>query len=330
MFKKDYKKYLNKCLLLAQKGEGTVSPNPKVGAVIVKNGKIIGKGYHEKFGEPHAEINAIKSCKVDPKGATLFVNLEPCAHFGKQPPCVDAIIKAGLKKVVVSALDPSKKVNGKGIKILKKNGLEIEYGIQEKEAEELNEEFYTFHRKKRPFIALKVALSLDGKISFPGRRILITDKKANQNTLKLRTKYQSILIGAGTALVDNPNLGIKKTFVKDPLRIILVGRRKMPKNLEIFRDKNYLIFKNKNPKKILKELYEKEILSILIEGGQKVYSSFIKEKLVDKFYIYVSPKILGKKALEFTTLNTNISLKVDSVRKFGRDILITATPEWDS
>src|SRR3989344_2010898 len=224
-------KFLKETLKLAKKGLGKVNPNPMVGAVIVKNNKIIGKGYHKKFGYPHAEIEALKNCQQNPKGATLYVNLEPCSHFGKTPPCADAIIKAGIKKVVCCTQDPNPKALGK-------TGIEISFGLLEQEARQLNEAFFTFHEKKRPFIAIKFAASLDGKIATQrGDSKWITNEKARKYSRALRKQYQAVLVGINTVLKDNPHLG-------DSLRIILGS--KIPKNSQVLRNKNILIINPKN------------------------------------------------------------------------------------
>lgn len=316
-------KFMKRALSLAKKGGAFVSPNPTVGAVVVKNGKIISEGWHKKFGGPHAEVEALRD--IDVEGATLYVTLEPCCHHGKTPPCTDLIIAKGIKKVVISSTDPFKKVSGKGIKILKKAGLEVESGILGKEAEELNEAFFTFHKKKRPFISLKSALSKDGMIAKNrNERTFLTSKEANEYSQILRSKHQAILVGSGTVLADNPHLGLRGVEGNDPLRIILT-KKDLPKNLQIFRDENYLIW-NGTIKALMKELYKRNIISVLVEGGQEIYKSFIKAKLVDKVYIYKTPHILGKDSIAFP----KISLKTQSVQKLGQDTLVVATPEWDS
>lgn len=298
-------------------------PNPMVGAVLVKNGKVISEGWHKKFGGPHAEVEALDG--VDAEGGTLYVTLEPCCHFGKTPPCTDLILKKGVRKVVVAVLDPFKKVSGNGVKILQKAGLEVEVGILEKEAVKLNEIFFTFQKKKRPFISLKTALSKDGMIAKDkSERTFLTSKEANNFSQILRKNHQAILVGSGTVLSDDPHLGLRGIEGKDPLRIILT-KKTLPKKSKIFRDENYLIWKG-TLKALMKELYKKNISSILVEGGEEIYKSFIKAKLIDKLYIYETPHILGKNAVPFP----KISLNTQSVQKLGQDTLVVATPEWDS
>ncbi|MBI2335133.1 bifunctional diaminohydroxyphosphoribosylaminopyrimidine deaminase/5-amino-6-(5-phosphoribosylamino)uracil reductase RibD, partial [Candidatus Daviesbacteria bacterium] len=263
-------KFLKETLKLAKKGLGRVSPNPMVGAVIVKNGQIIGKGYHKKFGFPHAEIEALKNCRENPRGATMYVNLQPCSHFGKTPPCIDAIIKAGIKKVICCSLDPNPKIHGKA-------GIEISAGVLEKEARKLNEAFFTFHEKKRPFIAIKFAASLDGKLATrTGDSKWITNEKAREYARSLRARYQAVLVGKNTFLKDQPHLGVRIKGKKDPLKIVL-GLSINPKNIQ----------------DLLSILYKKEIISVLVEGGGKTLGSFIDAKVVDKVYAFHAPIIIG-------------------------------------
>jgi len=291
---------MQKALALAQKGAKSTLPNPMVGAVIVKNNRIIGQGYHTAYGKPHAEIEALKACKISPKDATLYVTLEPCCHFGKTPPCTKAIIESGIKEVVISAFDPSKKVNGKGIKELKKAGIKVRVGMLKKEAEELNRIFFTFHTKKRPFVTIKAAVSLDFCIAKSRtERTFLTGKKEEKYTHTLRATHEAILVGAGTVLADNPHLGVRAVEGKDPLRVIMAGPRKLPKNLKIFRDKNVLVLKNKTPKQALTILYKMGITSVLVEGGQKIFTSFLQANLVDEIIFFVANIELGKDAVGF-------------------------------
>lgn len=314
---------MKRAISLAKKGEAFVSPNPMVGAVVVKNGKIIAEGWHKKFGAAHAEVEALKGVNV--KGTTLYVSLEPCCHHGKTPPCTDLILEKRVKRVVIAASDPFKKVAGKGIKILKKAGLEVELGVLEKESINLNEIFFTFHKKKRPFISIKAAISKDGMIAKNrNERIFLTSKEADTYTQMLRRNHSAILVGSGTVIADNPHLGLRGIKGKDPLRIILT-KKKLAAGLKIFRDENYLIFAG-TLKALMRELYKRNITSLLVEGGAEIYASFIKAKLIDKVYIYKTQHILGKDSVAFP----KISLKEESVQKLGKDTLVIATPEWVS
>lgn len=315
-------KFLKKTLGLAKKGMGLVNPNPMVGAIIVKDGQVIAKGYHKKYGVPHAEVEAITHVRSHLErlnGATLYVNLEPCAHFGKNPPCVDAIVKAGIKKVVCSSIDPNPQVEGKGIKILRDNGIEVKVGVLEKEARELNVAFFTYHEKKRPYIALKFAASLDGKIAtYTGDSKWITNEQARNFARGLRGEYQAVLVGINTVIADDPHLGVRIRGIKDPLRIVLDPKLRISLKSQFLRDNNIIVVtttqaeKNKketflrkginliifeNEKISVKELLEKfaskGIISVLVEGGGQTLGNFVDSGLVDKLYAFYAPILIG-------------------------------------
>lgn len=313
--------FLKETLKLAKKGIGWTNPNPMVGAILVKNGSIVGKGYHKRVGSAHAEIEAIKSSKDSLKGATLYINLEPCSHFGRTPPCVDEIIKAKITRVVCSTLDPNPKVSGRGIAKLKKAGIDVSVGILEYRARILNETFFTFHEKNRPFIALKFASSLDGKIATKtGDSKWITNEKARIYARNLRGQYQAILVGINTVIKDNPHLGTRIKNKKNPPRIILDSHLKIPLESYVLRDSNVLIIttstankqklKQLNKRgievlvlsgdkisipKLLQKLKAIEIISVMVEGGGKTIGSFVDSGFVDKVYAFVSPIIIGGK-----------------------------------
>ncbi|MCL5784078.1 MAG: bifunctional diaminohydroxyphosphoribosylaminopyrimidine deaminase/5-amino-6-(5-phosphoribosylamino)uracil reductase RibD [Patescibacteria group bacterium] len=293
--------FIKKTFALAKKGLSFTNPNPLVGSVIVKNGKIIAKGYHRKIGLPHAEIEAVNALKGSAKGATLYTNLEPCVHCDKKtPPCTEGIIKAGITKVVCASFDPNPKVNGKGFERLRSVGIEVVTGVLEEEGEKLNEAFFTFQTKNRPFIALKFAQSLDGKIATnTGDSKWITNEKARDFARRLRLYYQAILVGINTVLRDDPNLGVRVKGKKDPLRIVLDSELKIPLTARVLRDRNVLIATTKkadNSKlralkdkgiqvvvfngsrvplnELIAELTRREIISVLVEGGGEVSGSF--------------------------------------------------------
>ena len=313
---------MRRALRLAEKARGATLPNPMVGAVIIKDGRRIGEGYHIAFGEAHAEVAALKNCTESVEGATLYVTLEPCCHQGKTAPCVDAVIESGIKKVVIASLDPSKKVNGKGLAALKDAGIEVEHGLLKEEAEELNREFYTFHKKHRPFITIKAALSLDGKIAAnAGEETALTGKQVQKQVHILRSQHQAILVGAGTVLADDPHLGVRLVEGRDPLRIVLQGKRKLPKSAQVFRDDNVLVLNNASMEELMDELYEKEILSVLVEGGHEVYESFLKAGIVDEIQIFQAPLVLGEKGVPFATTPTSFHLKTS--RQLGQDCWLT-------
>lgn len=311
-------RYMKEALRLARRGMGHTNPNPMVGAVLVKNDRIIGHGYHRQAGFPHAEIEAIRSLRENPEGATLYVTLEPCCHSGRTSPCTDAIIGAGIKRVVYAVDDPNPRVCGKGAAAIHKANIDITSGILEKEARRLNEAFFTFHREKRPYIAIKFACSLDGKIATKtGDSKWITDEKARLFARKLRSKYQAILVGINTVLSDNPHLGIRIKGKKDPTRIIIDSRFRIPLNAQVLRDSNIMIATTAHDREkakilrdqgvtlirfdssvipiaaLLEELGKRQIISILIEGGGETIGRFADAKLVDKVYAFHAPILIG-------------------------------------
>lgn len=345
--------FLKETFKLAKKGTGWTNPNPLVGTVIVKNGRVIGRGFHHKIGHPHAEVEALNNLTENPKGATLYVNLEPCNIFGKTPPCTETIIKSGIKKVVCCSLDPNPKISGRGLNELKKANIETSVGILETEARILNETFFTFHEKKRPFVAIKFATSIDGKMTTSlGDSKWITNEKARKYARGLRGKYQAILVGINTVLSDNPNLGVRVKGKKDPIRIILDPRLRIPSNSNVLRDTNTIIattekadnFKKKqlkdkgftlldfdskeiDIKKLLSVLREKGIISILVEGGGKTLGYFIDTGVIDKVYAFHAPLILGgKKAVSIggngiLDIQKAIQLKNLTYKKFADNLL---------
>jgi diaminohydroxyphosphoribosylaminopyrimidine deaminase/5-amino-6-(5-phosphoribosylamino)uracil reductase len=307
-------------LELAKKGLGSVEPNPAVGCIIVKNNKIIGKGWHKKFGGPHAEINALKNCKKSPRGTTMYVTLEPCCHFGKTPPCTNAIIKAGIKKVVAAVKDPTSKAAGKGFKILKKAGIEIETGICKNQAQILNAPFFKLAKTKKPWVIVKWAQSKDGFLARSDKKRWITNAKSRKDVHNLRKKVQAILVGINTVLKDDPLLTARPNIDRQPLRIILDSRLKTPLNCKLIktakktpvcifttinktkiRQKGVQIVKVEkykgriNLKAVLAELGKRNIQQLLVEGGEKVITSFLKQNLVDEIIVYTSNEKLGKK-----------------------------------
>ncbi len=313
--------YMQQCLELAQKGAGSVSPNPMVGCVIVHNAQVIGKGFHEKHGQAHAEVNAINSVaeKELLKESMIYVSLEPCAHFGLTPPCSDLIIRMKIPKVVIGAIDSNEKVAGKGIERMRNAGIEVTTGILENECRELNKRFYTFHEKKRPYIFLKWAETTDGFIDFPrtsrefGQPSWITGQKALVKVHKMRAAEDAILVGTNTALKDNPSLTVRHCAGKNPLRLVIDNRLQLPGDLNLFDNKvpvvvfNSLISKSKEnlelvkidferdvEKQILDYLFQRNILSLIIEGGRNTLDSFISKNLWDEVFRFVGNKRFEK------------------------------------
>ena len=332
----------------------------KVGAVLVKNNKIIGEGAHIKFGGPHAEINAIQNAKSSPKEATLYISLEPCAHFGKTPPCVDAILENKIRKVVVGAKDPNPFVRGKGIRILKKRGIEVISGVLEKEATELNRDFNYWIQKKIPYVVVKAAQSLDGKIAtLAGQPRWITGDPARKFSHILRAQSDAVLVGVNTILKDKPRLNVRG--VSDagaPTKIILDSRLRTPVNARIFskqsagrvilavtrkapqtrvrlfrKNAQVLVINEKKGKVdlvlLLKILGKMGIIHILIEGGGETINSALSAKLVNEAYFFIAPKIVGRKdALDATSGANLVFLKQAAyLRRWtagyvGNDLLI--------
>ncbi len=348
--------FLKEALKLAKKGMGWTNPNPMVGAVLVKNGRVIGKGYHKRVGSDHAEIDAIKFSQESSEGAILYVNLEPCSHFGRTPPCVDEIIKARISRVVCCTLDPNPKVNGKGVAKLKKAEVDVSVGILQDQARVLNETFFTFHEKKRPFVALKFASSLDGKIATKtGDSKWITNEKARNYARNLRSCYQAVLVGVNTVIKDNPHLGVRIKGKKDPLRIVLDSTLRIPLESLVLRDSNILIVTTSKYNKqnlaclvrkgvqivvlsgkqisvpeLLSKLKERAIISVLVEGGGKTIGPFADSGLADKVYAFLSPILIGGKqaisAVEgegVEKINQAINLETISYKKFEDNFLIT-------
>jgi diaminohydroxyphosphoribosylaminopyrimidine deaminase / 5-amino-6-(5-phosphoribosylamino)uracil reductase len=344
--------YMKMAMKLAKRGQGRTSPNPMVGAVVVKNGEIVGKGYHKRYGEPHAEGNALKKAGENSKGATLYVNLEPCCIYGHTPPCTETIIKSGINKVVCSTADPNPKVKGKGIKKLKQAKIEVKTGVLKAEAEKLNEAYFKFMKTGLPLVILKVAQTIDGKIATKsGDSKWITSEDARKFVHQLRSQVDAVLIGANTAIKDNPDLTIHNQKGENPKRIILDSYCRISPQLKLIKNNKdgktivgtvdskkklpvevWRIKKDKEGKVdllgLLKKAKEKNITSILVEGGSEVFTSLLKSNLVDKIYCFISPKILGEGKSSFGDLgiikvSDSICLKDAEIRKFSNDLLIS-------
>jgi diaminohydroxyphosphoribosylaminopyrimidine deaminase/5-amino-6-(5-phosphoribosylamino)uracil reductase len=354
------KTFMQKTLDLAAKGKGKTSPNPMVGAVIVKGGKIIAQGYHKKAGTPHAEIVAIKKAGLLSKGATLFVNLEPCCHTDKRtPPCTKAIIESGIIKIVVAMIDPNPKVAGMGIRELRKAGIKTEVGVMEAEAKKLNEAFIKYITKKEPFVFLKIAQTIDGKIATAtGDSKWITGTKSREHVHKLRNDVDALLVGIGTVRKDNPSLDCRIKGGVNPYRIIVDSSLQIPINAKLLNHKDnrtiiattekaspkkikqltsrgtrVIVVNSKQKKvdlkKLIKEVGKLDITSIMIEGGSTINASALSSKIVDKVLIFIAPKIIcgtdsipsigGKSP---ALLRSAYQLKNINTIRFGDDLLI--------
>lgn len=318
--------YMKRCLELALGGLGAVAPNPMVGCVIVCDDKIVAEGWHERYGEAHAEVNAIRklSADMDPASCTLYVNLEPCSHHGKTPPCADLIISKHFKKVVIGSMDPNPLVAGKGIEKLRAAGIEVESGVREADCRELNKRFLTFHEKKRPYIILKWAQTDDVFISkspVPDNKSenWITGEESKALVHSWRSQEQAILVGYNTVLTDNPQLTTRLVKGKNPLRIILDEALNLPKSLNVFNaEAETIIFNSKKNDaygtvryiridfsdvvaQLTDQLYKSGISSIIIEGGPKTLSLFLQAKAWDEARVLVNPDkrfVTGIKAPE--------------------------------
>lgn len=353
--------YIQLTIEIAKKGHGYVSPNPLVGCVITKDNRIIGAGYHQKFGENHAEINAINSATESLEGSTLYVNLEPCSHQGKTPPCVDRIIEEKIKRVVIGTLDANPLVSGSGARKLKRAGIDVKVGVLEKECLELNKFFFKNISSKIPYVTLKAAQTLDGFIADKNKTSKwISSESSRKYVHYLRSIYDAVLIGSDTAKADNPSLTVRMVEGRNPYRIVLDSKFKLSPDLKLFKlnsdKKTFIVTRIENQQKkkklekfrelgveviytkknkagridlsnLLKKLSKKEISSILVEGGGKVISSFLKQNLFDDIYLFISPKILGNgikafSEIYFDNLNQSMKLKVEKSELVENDILI--------
>lgn len=357
-------KFMKRALELAEKGVGYTKPNPMVGAVIVRDGKIIGEGYHEICGSHHAEINAFRNATLDVSGATMYVTLEPCSHYGRTPPCAHAIVEKGIKKVVIGLLDPNPLVSGKGVEILKNNGIEVVIGILEDEGRKQNEIFLKYIATKLPFGILKTAMTLDGKIaSAIGDSKWITNEFSRQYVHEIRHRVSGIMVGIGTVLADDPELTtrLNNRVGVDPIRIIVDSTAKIPLNAKVLnldsKAKTIVATTEKANKQILKDIRNKgadviitplknnrvdlsylmqqlglrEIDSVLIEGGGALNFSALEEGIVDKVISFIAPKIIGGAASKTPVAGDGISLMENAMQleniqisRFQEDIMIEA------
>lgn len=281
----------------ARKGVGRTSPNPAVGAVIVAKGKIVARGWHRRAGLPHAEIEALKKIR-NPRGATLYVTLEPCSTHGRTPPCVEAIIAAGIRRVVIGATDPNPAHAGRAVRILKKAGIEVTSGVLEEDCYMLNKEFNKWIVTGMPFVIAKAGLSLDGRLSRPpdGGQ-WITSAAARADAHKLRARVDAILIGAETLRADNPRLTVRGVpGAKQPWRVVVTRSGNLPPGAHLFTDahrEKTLVFKNKSLRAVLRALGKKQITGVLIEGGANLLGQAFEQRLVDEAHFYIAPVLIG-------------------------------------
>ena len=294
---RDDEKFMRLALHEAARGAGRTSPNPAVGAVIVRRGNILARGHHRRAGLPHAEIEALEKIH-DARGATLYVTLEPCSTHGRTPPCVGTIIEAGIRRVAIGAMDPNPAHAGRAIGILKKAGIRVTTGVLENECRELNKAFNKWIVTGMPFVIAKAGMSLDGRITRPAKEgRWITGGSARAHSHRLRAQVDAILIGAGTLRADNPRLTVRGVrSAKQPWRVVLTRSGKLPARARLFTDEHKertLVYRRKTLRAVLRELGGKQITSVLIEGGSRVLGEAFDQKLVDEVRFYVAPMLLG-------------------------------------
>ncbi|MBR4861251.1 MAG: bifunctional diaminohydroxyphosphoribosylaminopyrimidine deaminase/5-amino-6-(5-phosphoribosylamino)uracil reductase RibD [Firmicutes bacterium] len=353
------KDYMQLALQLAEKGLGWTAPNPMVGAVIVKDGQIIGKGWHEKYGQPHAERNALASCTENPKGGVMYVTLEPCCHYGKQPPCVDAILDAGIRRVVIGSADPNPLVAGKGAAILRAKGVEVTEHVLQEECDRLNRVFFHYITTKRPFVVMKYAMTMDGKIAaYTGASKWITGAESRNHVQQLRHRYSGIMVGVGTVLVDDPSLACHMTGGKNPIRILCDSHLRTPLEAQVVatakdiptilatcctdvtRHAPYvkagcriLCLKEKDGHVDLNQLMERlgqeQIDSILLEGGGTLNWAALESGIVQQVQAYIAPKLFGGSMAKTPVEGMGVPspaaafhLKNSRLYRLGDDILI--------
>jgi len=362
-------KFMRSALKLAEKGIGSVEPNPAVGCVIVKAGQLIGKGYHKRFGGPHAEVNAIDDCRtlgVKPDGGTMYVTLEPCCHHGKTGPCTQAIMDAGLARVLVAVADPSEHACGQGIEQLRRAGVEVEVGLCEQEARRLNAPFFKYVRTGKPWVILKWAQSIDGKLAYADpsqEKRWISNEASRSDAHKLRRRVGAILVGINTVLVDDPLLTPRPSKGKKPIRVVLDNTLRIPLPSRLLRTTKTsptLVYTRKaavdaNPKLaarivkkgaeilvnergergdlqfLMEELGRRGVQQVLVEGGPRVLASFLHDRLADEVCVYVASKVLGAAGAAYigepmTDSLHAVDLEHVEIKAFGEDVRLRGLP----
>ena len=334
---------MSMALKLARQGIDSVKANPMVGCVITKDEKILSQGYHQSFGQAHAEINALDAIQHQAQDSTLYVTLEPCSHHGKTPPCAQAIIDAGVKKVVIATLDPNPLVAGNGVKMLKSANIEVEIGLLEAQAIALNRGFFKRMKTNLPFVTCKIAMSLDGKTSMAsGESKWITSEASRKDVQRLRAQHQAILTGSGTVLSDNPSMTVRLDNSNvSPLRVVIDSQDKIKhQNYNIFSNDAPTLLLNTNNTKTLKQgrldltdalknIANEGVNAVLLEAGPGLIGAMINAQLIDEFVIYTAPIFMGIEAnsmatLPIKTLDDKIQLSIKDVRMVGDDIRLTA------
>ena len=354
--------FMSRALMLARRGLYTTDPNPRVGSVLVKDGEIVGEGWHERAGEAHAEINALEQAGDKARGATAYVTLEPCCHTGRTPPCTDALIAAGVSRVVVAMQDPNPLVAG-GLAVLEKAGIKALAGVLQAQAEALNPGFISRMREKRPYVRVKLAISLDGKTAMAnGESKWITGEAARADVQRLRAQSSAILTGSGTVLSDDPSLNVRDMDIgRQPMRIIVDANLSTPETAKMFKLEGSTLIATAAEEPDLSEmlvnagaeiillpagsnkvdlpalmqhLAAQEVNEVLVEAGSTLCGSLLESKLVDELVVYMAPHIMGHDARgmfripALEKMADRISLNITDVRAVGKDWRITATPEY--
>lgn len=328
-------KFMALALAEATRALGKTHPNPCVGAVIVKGGKVVGRGYHERSGAPHAEIVALAHAKKRAKGATLYTTLEPCDHHGKTPPCCEAILAAGIKRVVFASSDPNPLVDGKGIARLERAKVKVTRHVLKERADALNRPFFKFMRTGLPFVTLKVAMTLDGKLATStGDSEWVSSEASRLRVHWLRSEVDAVLVGAGTVITDDPQLTARIEGGRNPVRVVLDGAGRAPKGARVFDDqaRTILIDKPSAPKAVLQHLAQEGLLHVLVEGGANVHQQFLDAKLYDELLVFVAPKLVGAEGitwsgnLQIEQMASAHPLDLTGTERIGDDVLLTLVP----
>lgn len=357
---------MGRALKLAANGKGSTSPNPMVGVVLEKDGRVVGEGWHRRAGGPHAEVEAVRCAGDEAQGATLYVNLEPCVHFGRTPPCTDLIIERGVRRVVCAMGDPNPVVAGRGIAQLRAAGIEVVCGVLKEQAARLNEAYLKFITTGLPFVTLKLAQTLDGRIAAPGGSSRwVTGEAARQRVHQLRSEADAVLVGTNTVLADDPQLTVRLVEGRDPLRIVLDGRLRIPPTAKVFSDGHaVLVTTEESAREHARELKERgletwtfpgiggsegvrlvlaragraQITSLLVEGGGQVAASLLKAGMVDRLAVFIAPRILGGGVagigdLGIADLGQAVVLDHVEIERLGEDLLYLCTVRsvgWDA
>lgn len=358
-------RFMQRALELARQAQGYTSPNPMVGAVIVRDGEIVAEGYHHAAGQPHGEIEALRALEGSAEGLTMYVNLEPCSHYGRTPPCADAVIEAGLARVVIGILDPNPQVNGRGVRRMQDAGIDVSIGVMEQESLELNEAFFTYIQKKRPFVSLKIATSLDSRIATrTGDSQWLSSEPARVWAHEMRAASDAILVGAGTVMADDPSLTVRHVEGPDPLRVVLDSHLRSPLNAKMFQEplaSGTVVYCTQPDEQkaqqlraqgvavellpagddgrvqltaVLDALAGRDCQSLLVEGGGEIHGAFLNAGLVDKVQVVLTPWLLGEDGRPAfrhqgqDRLHDSLQLASWSMTPIGPDFLLEARPKW--